>query len=486
MSITFRRLTFIVLLFFVSACGTINRMQHPKIISIDSVPRGLTVSDLDGKEIGITPFFTQLNSSSFNTTKHLNFSFFDNKQNISETTSSQCFINWSGSIISNSLSSVIGGVVLPIVFLGFDLFKGTTTICKNNILHEFKQAIKKTNSPSVFKTILIPAGVSDPVLADKINNFFVEMMRDKPSYKNIKIIDLKRSKEALLIHGIDSYFSGDLKSIPTNSINSAAMKLKADYAIMFTSEVDKGKLHITPKLWDLHKREEVTTITFNSFFLKNYNQQSKLRKTFVNNFHILPNTLSLYYRPNLIVESTSSHPVFKGPNRFQTTKHPNAFPSFLGMLSLESLEHPRHYKIWDISYSFFTTLGTHSWKLDRFDNAAFIDSSQVIVYNILYNAGITGHTPIGAFSLNGGYGFAHSKYSDSLGINLTQNRAVSRFGFTYTAFLNERIAFSVKFEQLFFRTSIGNPDLGLINKINQTSVGLNYYYPEIKFLFSKI
>jgi len=445
------------------SCGSLFKSKD--VVPIDSSPRGLYVLNGDGEVLGQTPLFIRVSP------KDNDLILKSRLKDQGQVHHVNCSVSWSRSIVPNLLPSLTGpaGFIFSGVFLGTDLISRGMFDCHKGLVVYQKGDVE---TKLVKKKILIlPISSTDSSQSLEIQKNFLKMQSVSA---DVEFLNIQRTNEELILRGISYETIRTFEELDRRNLERIAAKFGATHVVFFQQE---GSL-IQPLLYDLFTRRPELN-TYSSFTDENKNKNEAWLQKWTQAFNFLPNSIQASYYFNSKAEAEKREGISRGYLKYSTGDHPDAFPKYLTILSLDTVEHPNRYNIWDYHFSFYPSFGGSSWNLN-FDQ-------QIPNYNIslgaiyaLYNAAMTGHTFFGSLRIHFGLGPGYFIWSDSLNKSKKEVKMISSIGLTYTAFLNERWYFRSGLAVYGPSNGIGNPEKINVKSWEEYHVGFGYYFPTLK------
>lgn len=461
-----------MIIILVTGCASISN-NHNLFVINSSHPT--QVYGQDKKVLGKTPFYTNIDTS------RKQFLYTINNQGNYVAHPVRCPIDWTGSIIPNSIFSLLGGpgFIITGSFLGIDAYNGDIFKCKDNIDINIGNDHKKieNNLPTV---LLLPFVNQDSLVSKKVEDSVRKILQKQNS---LQLIPLETTNDILTqedIHHstsvehesesvfkkkiINSLFKSNANTfaqINTLSYERSTLTVQIVFKNGFTFENHSKLSPITIKLKNIQMKEEIFDV----------------KKQFQKIFNFLPNSISLSYGPTVKAHLNSEND--------QTTKrHPDSLPAIFSLFGVENVQNPRHYSNWDYSFYTFPSIGISSWAKDIERNPSNY-SYQVTSYYTFYNMALTGHSPIGALALELGYGIGFYQLKNSIAFDENFWRSKIKIGINYTFFFNKKFYGRIGINQYSINGEITD---GITTQKGwlQSYLGIGYYYPNLRYLIKRL
>jgi hypothetical protein len=460
---------FFVLVFtlILNSCGTILRTHDP--IAVDSDPRGIVVKNNKDELLGHTPFYLSLE----NKRKHSLFL-------PGEEFSFSCPANWSRSLVPNALWLVAGvpGMVISGMSYLIDGINGQLFHCHQGFLirPKGKQAIALNTSKRI---LVFPPMANEKLFSRKIVQAFRDTLFPVQAKTDDELFANEDDLDMLEVFGFDhrSNKEGEL-FFESRRLDRVLAQFKATHILVFELQATKpGETTVIPILYDAFTKEKVVNTEFKNFRVRVIDDQAPLIEKLARVINFFPNTVQMSYYIRPTVRGVWPSFGIDEKDEYQTVRHPKALPVVLSIFSLGSVEHPQFFDDWDFSFRTFPVLGASSWRLNLTSQVPdYI--MQMQSYYVIYSAGMTFHTAIGAFGLDAGMGLAFFDWDDSYGGSEQESKMLVRIGFGYTAFINQRLFFRFGVEQ-YGTKNVGRPDHFQLDSWTDIYTGLGFYTPDI-------
>lgn len=456
-----------MLVFVTQSCGSLFKSKD--VVPIDSSPRGLYVLNGDGDVLGQTPLFIRVSP------KDNDLIFKTSLTGKGQSQHVKCSLSWSRSIVPNLLPIIAGptGFIISGVFLGTDLVSRGMFDCHKGLNLHLKENLPLVESKK--KILVLPVASSDYEKSIDIQHYF---LKNVVSEQNNEFLDIRETNEALILRGISHETIRSFEKIDRRNLERVAAQFGSTHALFFEqSENEQGRM-ITPVLYDLFTRRAVDE-KYQSFAFEGQKEKNPLLQKWVQAFNFLPNSVQVSYYFNAKVEAEKRAGIERGYLKYKTGDHPDAFPKYLTLLSLDTVEHPNRFNIWDYNFSFYPSFGGSSWNLNYNQQIADYDISVGAIY-ALYNIALTGHTFFGALRIHFGIGPGYLIWSDSRNYKKQEVKFVSSVGITYTAFLNDRWYMRMGSAVYGPGGGIESSEKLRIKSWEEYHVGFGYYFPTLK------
>lgn len=452
------------------SCGTIRSKKN--IIFADSTPRGLTVVNEKGKELGQTPFFFRVQPGDKRKFTYVIEGKALGHQNY------HCKWDWGGSIVPNAIwaAAFPVGTVLSGVFMTADFTSKGLYVCKNSVF--LKSIIKQEKKERIKRIIGMPVAIGQSELAEKAVKFWVENIFER-NKKDEEFIWNQNVENEFVYRGVDLYANTNPTKIKRRFINQIGHKFEGTHFLHFEVNEEDGFFSFKPVLYDAFTFETLEAKYLKPFKMKKEKKTAKnYWKKILRNIDLFPNavTLSLHTQPTETRE-VNLNPAQTG--EFATNNHPQAFPKFFTIFGIETVRHPQFFSNWDWGGFLSPNFGTSSWRSSYpINGQTYNFDFQSYLFG--YNAALTGFTPLGQLTAGVGINVAYVIMNDSAGLN--EAKIGSLFGVfaNYKKFFNDRIYFT-------FGTKSFKPNKSLTGKREyelkswiESYVGLGYYFPEVK------
>lgn len=453
-----------------SSCGTMRSKKN--ILFADSSPRGLEVRNEENHSLGHTPMFFKIKPKN-----KRKFSFFNNGVKVGEQ-DYKCSFDWGGSLIPNSVLMPVFpvGTIISSAFLFTDGASKAVYVCKNSLFHSEKKVDKKTTLKK--RILALPIAVGRRSLADSIREKWRTNQFEKTKKEEVFLWDEEVENE-FIYRGVDHYANTEPLKIKRRFINEIGHKFKATHLLHFSIVENKNEFIITPKLFDIFNFKEEETKYLKKFKVeKERSTPSNYWKRALRHIDLFPNAITLSYQG----KPTETRVVAADPTQsgeFKTSTHPEAFPKFLTLFSVESVHHPQFFSTWDWGGFLSPNFGASSWRTSYQLNGADYNYD-FESYHFGYTASLTGFSPIGQFNIGAGILGSYFSMSDNKGYESTKLGLIFKINISYHKFFNERFYFTAgnRFYSPSKETTAKNEYL--LEGWNEYYVGLGYYFPEVK------
>ncbi|GAB4013314.1 MAG: hypothetical protein Fur0010_10080 [Bdellovibrio sp.] len=424
----------------------------------------------------MTPSFLRISPND----RDLNFSWGDGGENLKIR--AQCHISWGRSVIPNLIPLVLGvpGIIISSTFMITDGLSKGIFDCDEALFAE-NTRLKITETKDFKKILIIPPFASDLKSSELVLSEFLNSTQygsEKDTY-----INFQESQEHFILKGIDYKSTRSFDEIPRNLLETIASHFEATHGLFFFKENQNGRSYVTPQLIDLFTRKIVSSYPQYEVNLKTELNQTWSRIGELFNF--IPNAIqgSYYFRSKAKGQFTQSQN--STVNNFKTRDHPDSLPKYLTFLSLDNVEDPSQFRIWDYNLGFYPTLSISAWNLDLNPYVSNYDVSMSTIY-ALYNLALTGHTPFGALRIHFGMGPGLVDWEDSYGLKQSRIQVVSTIGLTYTAFFNSRWYMRIGQSTYGISKGAGNGDYFKLKDWEEYHLAIGYYFPSLRYLIRNL
>ncbi|MFT6069703.1 MAG: hypothetical protein ACJAT2_001516 [Bacteriovoracaceae bacterium] len=448
------------------------------IIFADSTPRGLEVRNEKNDILGSTPMFFKVRPKG-----KRSFSFFKNGEKVGQQ-EYKCALDWGGSIVPNIIWSPLFpiGTILSGVFLFTDSASKAVYVCKNSLFVETEK--KPLEKKSKKKIIALPIAVGRGSLADLIRDHWHEN-QFKTNHIDEEFLWNESIEHEFIYRGIDLYANTEPLKIKRRFINEIGHKFGATHLLHFSIEETKTEFIVTPKLYDIFTFKSEEASFLNKYLIEKEKQTpANFWRRALRNIDFFPNALTLSYsaRPKekrIVVADPTQN------GEFDTSTHPEAFPKFLTLFSVESVHHPQFFSSWDWGAFLSPNFGASSFRTSYSINGTAYNYD-FESYHMGYTASLTGFTPIG--QLNIGIGLLGSYYSlsDNTGYENSKFGLIVKLNLSYHKFFNERFYFTAG--QRFYSPSKETTQKNeyQLESWGEYYMGFGYYFPEVKTIARKL
>ncbi len=461
-----------ILLTSVTGCGTLKKRDN--IVYADSTPRGLVVKGEDGKVIGKTPFFLEVD-----TFKRRTYSFFNNEQSLEVRYG--CPFDWGGSIVPNLI--FIFQPAITATFMITDLLTGGAYVCRKPIQADLKDSIGDKKLSQRNKRILVlPLATRDKALSDKIIKSWKKAFFDKHK-KDEEVIWSNETESAFFVRGLDHYADTHPEKIRRRFLNEVGLQFNATHFLHFSLEKDKKKklIRVIPVLYDAFTLEQIESPFLKIFRVKDteYDSYGLLAKI-VDSLHILPNAIRGGFS-----QVTGEQ---RYPNKDQShsvERHPDQLNQLLTFIGLDSVHHPRFYDSWDLNGFLTPSIGASSY-LSKQGLTDGVYEVLLESYYIDYNASLRIFTPFGQWGIGAGLGLMAFNFSDNRNLEYTSTTQYFHIMADYTFFISDRWFMKLAFDTYAPKKGKIHSDYYDLAGWSETSIRVGYYFPEIKSITRKI
>jgi len=437
-----------------TACATVGGTRQA--VSFDSSPRGLNVAvnsyltDSDEK----TPFTDEISRSSSLEILYHSGDFVKKK-------SVECNFRFGTVLLGNAALGALSLQNPPLALflflggIGTDLATRSAFDCPQMVKHaiELPEAVEADIHQKCNKVLVLPPKLDDEdlslsyALISEAQEFVKRFDKECPSFvsPSATASALKRSS---VDDGVFSeLFAGRMEKKLVQIVRDSGANRGVDMQIARKSQ---GEIEVVFALRDLYSKTEIAN------FKKVFTSQKieKLKGGWISRYlgkslRLVPNSFALLTtQPNLTLTT-----------KLATVDQPIKRESFIGMLSLTSVQHPDQYDPWDMAFDFGPSVFFDSIRnrisFDEKDEAAqaFVKdnpeaakSTDFTGYalSIPVDAILSFHTPAGAFRLfgGGGLGLFKSTSSEPVSKKLQAFPAV-HLGLDWVGYATKNIFFQV-------------------------------------------
>ncbi len=457
-------------IFLVSSCGTFKR--HGKIVALDSEPRGQNVRDRDGLLLGKTPLWYKGSRSRYSHVFQLEVA-----PNQFKRKRVFCKIDWKQSVVPAAVPSLLFpvGTILGGLSLSVDLVSGGLFNCDTLYRFEVDTQKELEKSPYQRRWIILPPATVDI-------NWWRGQYREMEKiitakYPNDEVIPMAEvfklvSKWAFHKRKV---FAND---IPWGAIRVLAAELGANHLYLYIEENrDDNYWEGVNKAYDLFTRKVDPFLTTKIKMKTPFVGRPWWKKWGLLALRIIPNAVR--FQTPLAKTTNFNNDTGTIFDRTPTNAHPMAWPKMVQMIGVDSLYHPDHYDIWDYAVGTFPTFGASSWRQVLGEK----ESINLINYYTIYNVGITGHTPMGAFTFELGHGKTLIDYDGSLVNDDHRWETITRSNLNYVGFINRHWFVKVDLTSFSFgeESPVNLPSYQL-KGWQEGSIGVGYYFDNIEHL----
>jgi hypothetical protein len=446
-----KKIIVVVLLVLSTSCGSL--LDRNREIPIDSEVRGERVLLDNKKEIGITPFYYNLN-------------YWDDLYVDGEEADFTCKFNWFDSIALNGLLTV----ALPplgLLFYGVDFISGDIYKCNERLVIESKK-----NGNEVEKKInylFLPTLSFDHEASEKATQgWFKENLPQETSLM-LHDEDLDAFLNRYLIfQGRDN----DPTKIKMSRVWRISSQIQAERFVYFRPSEKFGEYQA--EIYDTATMQKVVM----PGELKNLHieedHKNQTRKFVLSSIFSLPNSFTLQLTSDVEPEYTAA----SGATRRRESYEKDNLLEKLTRLSMLDIDHPELFEIYDYSFKLSPQLAINSWE---YQNAGQNFYSKANIFGATYDAITTVHTLIGqiqiALGAGGVLGNTRSDNDNDISSSVLLSGRVS-----WIVFLNKN---------LFINTNTGSYStskkfLNGVESIKYQSVQIGYYFPELHSLMRSL
>jgi hypothetical protein len=161
-------------------------------------------------------------------------------------------------------------------------------------------------------------------------------------------------------------------------------------------------------------------------------------------------------------------------------------PSYLSNWNMVSVEHPDGFEVWDVGFDFYPSF-SYIYKKQKLSiqntNDGSTESKDHTLIHVLptYNASVSLHTAIGAFTLSSGVGFSQHYLKVKgdnafLSMNYFRNHELSYTGF----FMQDMFYRLTTGESSFYGKQYKDENYSIDPKIRFVSASIGYYIPQLR------
>lgn len=460
----------LILLLSVS-CGTLK--QRDNIVYADSSPRGLKVKDEQGKVIGTTPFFLEVD-----TFKSRIYSFqADDK--IKLDVRYGCPFDWGGSVVPNMI--FVFQPVISATFMLTDLLTGGAYVCKKPILADFQNKELKLKQRKK-RIVVLPIATRDKALSDRIIKLWKKKIFEK--YKSDEVIIWnEKTESAFFVRGLDHYADTLPEKMRRRFLNEIGKEFDATHFLHFTLTKDKKNklIKIDQELYDAFTLKQERAEFIKKFEIKDteYDNYGLINKI-VHALYVLPNSVRGGFSK---VDFEMRFP--DKVTEYPVERHPDQLNQLLTFIGLDSVHHPRFFDNWDLGGFLSPNIGSSSFKstqqLSDGTYEALFES-----YYIDYNASLRVFTPFGQIGGAIGVGFMGFFFSDNRNLEYSSTGTYMHITYDYTYFFGDRWYFKLAGDSYAPKKGKVHSDFYDLHSWSEFSVRVGYYFPEIKSITRKI
>jgi hypothetical protein len=431
-------------------------------LSIDSQPRGISVSTSENSPQQTTPFFLD----TWRAKRHT-FTLEANGNVISQTVN--CKFRWWPMLLGSTPLLLINmpySLIAYSVSIGVDFATSAAWGCKPQVLLKMPLAnqTKQQGQQTCDQVLILPAATS-PIERWELEHA-LHRFRKAPT-KCESYVNHSTADEVVSRLGLQSDSPEEIRNILKSKAPQIGLETKATHFILLSINADSETL--TTEKIDAHTLAIEETISWKEELSSS---EHKKRRSMWNRTRGVFSTLI----PNTVGIAQSSVGFITNLHDLKESGQHNS-----STLSFNSVQHPDEYAPWDFKFA-LTTAGMAQYLSIPLKSESSTETMHVTTFAGLATIGesLTLHTPAGSFTAKAGLG--------SLTLSSKERGKPKRYndsGFTfetrysYRAFLTRHVFFDISFASNKPLSKIYlSPDRKL-GRLSTVLVGLGYYLPEM-------
>lgn len=463
-----------------------------EIVSVDSEPRGVEVQRLDDLEkLGRTPLFTREKRA-----RRHGYVFLGSEGR-KHARIVQCSLRWPTTLVANGIvAGVLGasnpasGLAIGLGAIGIDFMQGAAWTCDDPFVAKLPQL--KAPPPPCRRFLVVPPAHYDEKLSDALVLAWIK--RSKASLGGCHTyVEQATGKELFAYLNIDHETPvRNLKTLGDRNVKALGYRAQAsDLVILETTDRRGNAVVARPVIYDMHTRKVAAREASLGVTPQTGAGPGKTGhpEWLIRAVNFMPNAVSLGFSTQTIHDNRTE----KGSDLKILEEHDErSLPTYVSGWSVHSVDHPEGFAPWDVHVAITPELSTgyiqKRFKMARTDAVGFptdepFDHRFAFFYvAALANAGVTGHTPLGAFGASIGAGMAYFDVHDDID-RLRRAAPIFSVGVQYTAFVTRDVFLLVDastYGLLGSRKPLFEHELLRIDGFQSIRVGLGYFLPVLR------
>ena len=425
------KLFFLVSLLILTSCSGLQKKI--KYAVVDSTYRGLKIYNEDKKILGETPFFFPAKSQS-------KYQFFYKEKSF-----------WKKAVLK----------------------------CKKDLSPDFLvEGVRRCHQYFIIKNSLKIAQESKTKKTLVLFNEDISIDESVLAKENLELIDEKKLKNEIKVYGFNDQLDAPLTLEQIEIIKNLGEKYKADAYIHMTKKQDQ----IIVSIWDIYTQKKIKDLK--KIKIEKKEKDSRWARYISGLFNFFPNSIALnYFFQGRVNGKERTSAILKeyGSDKRDVSSHPNSFPRYIPLLSVENIINPYLYKSLDYDISFSPSINAFSFEYkDDLDQQIYVLKLQG--YGLFYNFYLNLISPMGTTGFSLGLGAAYIRGKDSQGLDYSKVNALSKGSVTQTVFFTDRLFTQVGIN-MYSLTKVfekRNTQVYVPDSYHEYFFSLGYYFPEGK------